>query len=205
MKTLPEISTSRLEAFSDGVIAIIITVMVFDLKFAEAPTSETVWASFGELLPRFASYAVSFLMLAIMWVSHHQLFHTIRRVDNRLLWLNINLLFWMSLIPFGTHMIGGSPFLWQSCVTYALVFMLNSFSFMLIRSYTVKGDLLHGIVDTKAHLAVNHINYASIILFVIAGGISLLSPYLSFAIFLIIPCMYLWATLRFGKTQHESN
>lgn len=118
-----QISTSRIEAFSDGVIAIILTIMVFDLKLHEIPTDKTVWNELTLLVPKFVSYAISFLMLAIMWVNHHQLFHQIKYTDRKLLWYSIHLLFWMSLIPFGTNFIGVNPMLWQ-----ASFFLASSFS-----------------------------------------------------------------------------
>lgn len=85
--------TNRIEALSDGVMAILITVMVFDLKFQVAPEPHLFNQALLELLPKFVSYSVSFLILAIMWVNHHQLFHQIRHTDRRLLWYNIHLLF----------------------------------------------------------------------------------------------------------------
>jgi len=91
----PVMSSGRLEAFSDGVIAIIITIMVLELK---APHDGTVRGLLA-LWPVFLSYALSFLVVAIMWVNHHHLMHAVRRVDGPLLWWNNGLLFWMSLIP----------------------------------------------------------------------------------------------------------
>src|SRR5205807_5817885 len=91
-----KMSTSRLEAFSDGVIAIIVTIMVLQLTHPAEPTL----ASLLKQAPILLSYALSFLVVAIMWVNHHHLIHAVREVTARLLWSNVNRLFWMSLIPF---------------------------------------------------------------------------------------------------------
>ena len=95
-------TTSRLEAFSDGVIAIIVTIMVLELRAPSQPTLPALW----KVAPIFISYGLSFLVVAIMWVNHHHLIHAVRQVTARLLWSNLNLLFWMSLVPFVTDFLG---------------------------------------------------------------------------------------------------
>ena len=94
--------TNRLEAFSDGVIAVIITIMVLELKVPR----DTTLVSLRGVLPQFLSYLLSFLVVAIMWVNHHHMLHSARRADARLLWSNNLLLFWMSLVPFVTAYMG---------------------------------------------------------------------------------------------------
>ncbi len=97
-----EMTTSRLEAFSDGVIAIIVTIMVLELRAPSQPT----WPALLKVAPIFMSYGLSFLVVAIMWVNHHHLIHAVHEVTARLLWSNLNLLFWMSLVPFVTDFLG---------------------------------------------------------------------------------------------------
>jgi uncharacterized membrane protein len=96
------IGTNRLEAFSDGVIAVIITIMVLELKGPR----DTTLVSLRGLLPQFLSYLLSFLVVAIMWVNHHHMLHSARRADARLLWSNDAVLLWMSLVPFVTAYMG---------------------------------------------------------------------------------------------------
>ena len=99
----------RLEAFSDGVIAIIITVMVLELKVPHAPTPEALL----ELYPVFLSYVLSFVFVGIYWNNHHHLFHVVRHVSGGVLWANLHLLFWLSLVPFTTGWMGENHFvLW---------------------------------------------------------------------------------------------
>ncbi|MCG9912126.1 MAG: TMEM175 family protein [Flavobacteriales bacterium] len=190
MNKTTRISTGRLEAFSDGVIAIIITVMVFDLKLQEIPTDNTVWDELLKLVPKLISYAISFLMLAIMWVNHHQLFHQIKRTDNKLLWYNIHLLFWMSLIPFGTHFIGANPWLWQSSLFYGVIFFMNALSFTLIRNYVIENDILLDSINKKAHIKIRNKNRLALFIYFLAAIFSLISVYIAFAMFLMVPAMY---------------
>ena len=97
-----EMSKGRMEAFSDGVIAIIITIMVLELKAPEHAT----WAGLCARWPLFLSYLLSFFFVGVYWVNHHHLLHSIRHVDGKILWLNLHLLFWLSLIPFLTRWLG---------------------------------------------------------------------------------------------------
>src|SRR6476469_7138340 len=103
------IRTSRMESFSDGVISIIITIMVFDIKFRDLAhdfSHRDVTQGLIILWPKLIAYFFSFLVLGIMWLNHHHLFHMVQIVDEKLMWLNLNLLFWMSLVPLPTSMIG---------------------------------------------------------------------------------------------------
>ncbi len=108
---------ARLEAFSDAVIAIIITIMVLELKVPH----ETSFKALMKLWPVFLSYAVSFLLLGIYWGNHHHLVHTIKEVRGGILWANLHLLFWLSLIPFATAWMGENHFAKNTVATYALL------------------------------------------------------------------------------------
>jgi uncharacterized membrane protein len=185
-----QIPTSRIEAFSDGVIAIIITVMVFDLKLQEIPTDKTVWSELLKLAPRFISYAISFLMLAIMWVNHHQLFHQIKHSDRKLLWFSINLLFWMSLVPFGTNFIGANPMIWQASFFYGIIFFMSALSFTTLRNYVIKNNMLHDGVSKHAHIKIRNKNGIALSLYLLAALSSLVNVYVSFLLFLVVPAMY---------------
>src|SRR5271167_2722969 len=122
--------TNRLEAFSDGVIAVIITIMVSELKVP----GDTTLGSLRSVAPQFLSYLLSFLIVAIMWVNHHHLLHAARRPDARLLWSNNILLFWMSLVPFVTAYMGNSPHDPRAVALYGVVLSLCSVSFALLRT-----------------------------------------------------------------------
>ena len=108
---------ARLEAFSGGVIAIIITIMVLELKLPH----DASWKVLEELWPVFLSYFVSFLNLAIYWGNHHHLLHTIKEVRGGILWANFHLLFWLSLMPFATAWMGENHFQQNTVVIYAVL------------------------------------------------------------------------------------
>src|SRR6188474_1853337 len=97
---------NRLESFSDGVIAIIITILVLELKIPHGST----FGALRPLLPVFLTYILSFLMLAIYWNNHHHMLHTVHKVNGRILWANTHLLFWLSLVPFTTGWMGENHF-----------------------------------------------------------------------------------------------
>jgi uncharacterized membrane protein len=190
MSHLNQIPTSRIEAFSDGVIAIIITVMIFDLKLQEILTDRTVWVELIKLAPKFFSYAISFLMLSIMWVNHHQLFHQIKHTDRKLLWYSIHLLFWMSFIPFGTNFIGANPMLWQASCFYGIIFFMAASSFTMLRNYVVKNNLLHDSINKQSHLKIRNKNRVALSIYLAAAFVSIQSVYISFFLFLVVPAMY---------------
>jgi len=102
--------TTRLEAFSDGVMAILITIMVLELKAPHDPTP----ASLAGMWPTFFAYVLSFVIIAIYWVNHHYLIHLVDRVDAAILWANMNMLFWISLIPWATVYLGDLVIDWMT-------------------------------------------------------------------------------------------
>jgi uncharacterized membrane protein len=119
---------TRLEAFSDAVIAIIITIMVLELKVPH----DTSFDALMKLWPVFLSYAVSFLMLGIYWGNHHHLVHTIKEVRGGILWANLHLLFWLSLIPFATAWMGENHFEKNTLATYALLLDLCGIAYYIL-------------------------------------------------------------------------
>jgi uncharacterized membrane protein len=120
--------TNRVEAFSDGVFAVIITIMVLELR----PPSGTELRSLLEALPAIATYAVSFVFIGIYWNNHHHMLRASRGVDGVAMWANLNLLFWLSLIPFSTAWLGRNPFAVGPTVLYATVFLLDGAAYALL-------------------------------------------------------------------------
>ena len=121
--------TSRLEAFSDGVLAIIITIMVLELKVPHDPTIEGLRG----LAPVFLSYVLSFVYVGIYWNNHHHLLHTCKKVTGRILWANLHLLFWLSLFPFVTGWMGENHFAPLPSAFYGLVLFAASLAFLLLQ------------------------------------------------------------------------
>ena len=121
-------STNRLEAFSDGVIAILITIMVLELHVPEDDTLEAL----RPLFPILSSYALSFVFLGIYWNNHHHLFQVAGRVNGQVLWANLHLLFWLSLIPFTTAWMGGNDFSRWPVAAYGAVLWMCALSFTAV-------------------------------------------------------------------------
>src|SRR6266567_1486814 len=118
----------RMEAFSDGVIAIIITIMVLELR---AP-HEANPAALIPLIPVFLSYLLSFIFLGIYWNNHHHLLHAVEHVNGRVLWANLHLLFWLSLVPFVTGWMGENNFARWPVTCYGIVLIMNAFAYTIL-------------------------------------------------------------------------
>jgi uncharacterized membrane protein len=119
---------TRLEAFSDGVIAIIITIMVLELKVPH----DASWHALEELWPVFISYIASFINLGIYWSNHHHLLHTIKEVRGGIMWANLHLLFWLSLLPFATGWMGENQFERNTVITYAVLADLCGIAYFIL-------------------------------------------------------------------------
>jgi uncharacterized membrane protein len=127
---------ARLEAFSDGVIAIIITIMVLEMKVPH----EATWNALANLWPVFISYIASFVILGIYWGNHHHLLHTIKEVRGGILWANLNLLFWLSLIPFATGWMGENQFAKNTVITYTLLADVCGFAYFILLTIIKKSN-----------------------------------------------------------------
>ncbi|MBO9730224.1 MAG: DUF1211 domain-containing protein [Chitinophaga sp.] len=125
---------SRLEAFSDGVIAIIITIMVLEIK---VPHGEE-WKDLLPLYPTVLSYIISFIYVGIYWCNHHHLLHTVKKVGPGIMWSNMHLLFWLSLIPFATAWMGDNHFAPHTLILYALLLMMCGVAFTILQQVIIK-------------------------------------------------------------------
>lgn len=124
----------RIEAFSDGVIAIIITIMVLELKTPHG----TTLAELKPLIPKFLSYVLSFIFVGIYWNNHHHLFHAVRQIRGAALWANLHLLFWLSVIPFVTGWMGENHFAQWPVIVYGLILALSGGAFTILAQVLVK-------------------------------------------------------------------
>src|SRR5436190_1129170 len=129
---------NRLEAFSDGVVAIIITIMVLELKAPHGVQLEAL----KPLLPVFLSYVLSFIYVAIYWNNHHHLFHTVKHVGGGILWANLHLLFWLSLFPFATAWIGENYIAPMPTAVYGLILLMAAIAWHILQ---------HAIIAKQGH------------------------------------------------------
>lgn len=127
----------RLEAFSDGVIAIIITIMVLEMKVPHGQA----WADITALGPVFLSYVLSFLNVAIYWNNHHHVMHAVKRVNGRILWANMHVLFWLSLLPFTTGWMGENHFASAPVALYAFDLLMTAIAAVILQRQIIA---LHG-------------------------------------------------------------
>jgi uncharacterized membrane protein len=180
-----EMTTSRLEAFSDGVIAIIVTIMVLELRAPAQPTLPALL----KVAPVFISYGLSFLVVAIMWVNHHHMIHVVRQVTARLLWSNLNLLFWMSLVPFVTDFLGKNYHQPMAVALYGLDMTLCSAAFCVLRAELIRQES-NNMEMADYHRGIQNKNLLSLLLYLGSAPLAYVSIYASFFIFALIPALY---------------
>jgi len=182
--------TERLAAFSDGVIAIIITIMVLELKLPASASHGEVWSSFLEpLAPKLAIYALSFCIVGTMWINHHQLLAAVRRGSPQLMWMNLLLLFFMSLIPLATSFLGEHPFLPRAISFYALILALSSVVFSLLR-YHLGRLPEHDRSQIPFQRATLVRSFAGTLLYAAAAILAAYAPPAALALTVFVPVMF---------------
>lgn len=127
----------RLEAFSDGVLAIIITIMVLEIK---VPHDKEHLADLLPLLPVFLSYVLSFLYIGIYWNNHHHMMHTVTKVNGPILWANHHLLFWLSLVPFVTGWMGENHFAPETMALYGFILLMSGVAYVILQNQIIKSQ-----------------------------------------------------------------
>ncbi|QEC66832.1 DUF1211 domain-containing protein [Panacibacter ginsenosidivorans] len=127
-------SKNRMEAFSDGVLAIIITIMVLEIKVPHG----TEWNDLIPLIPVFVSYMISFLLVGIYWGNHHHLLHTVKNINSGILLSNLHLLFWLSLVPFAAGWMGENHFEPNSIILYAIILILCGIAYGILQNSILK-------------------------------------------------------------------
>jgi uncharacterized membrane protein len=183
--------TSRVEAFSDGVFAVIITIMVLELR----PPSGTNLQSLWETLPAVATYALSFVFIGIYWNNHHHMLRASEGVDGKAMWANLNLLFWLSLVPFSTAWLGRNPLGVGPTAFYSIVFLLDAVAYSLLQRALLD---VNGVDAPFAKaVAIDIKGKASIVLYVMAIGASFVVPILADAILIAVAIMWLVPDRRF--------
>ncbi|CAN2535786.1 Potassium+channel [Methylocapsa aurea] len=190
----------RLAAFSDGVVAIIVTIMVLELK---APHSAQ-WSALAPLAPTFASYALSFVYVAIYWNNHHHLLYAVTRVDGRVLWANMHLLFWLSLIPFATAWMADNDFASAPTILYGVALLMPAIAYNLLTAAILRvagpASTLAGAVGRDAK------GRASIVVYLcaIAAGY-LVSPLLALGLYVAVAVLWFMPDPRIEKVVAGSN
>jgi uncharacterized membrane protein len=186
----------RLEAFSDGVLAIIITIMVLELKAPHAGD----WRALMALVPGFLSYVLSFAYVGIYWNNHHHLFKTAQRVSGRIMWANLHLLFWLSLIPFTTAWVAESHFGAAPATLYGVVLLLSAIAYTLLQGAIVSEHGEEGLLG-KA-LGSDFKGRSSIVLYLVAIALSFWWCWVSFAIYVAVALIWIVPDRRISRAVH---
>ncbi len=173
--------TSRIEAFSDGVLAIIITIMVLELK---AP-DETTLASLLAETSVFISYVASFIYIGIYWNNHHHLFQVTKRVTGQILWANLHFLFWISLIPFTTSWIGKNYEAQLPVTAYGVVLLMSAIAYFILHDRIMKSHSIASIFE-KTVVVFDRKAKISISLYVIGIGLSFVDTWLAIACYVAV-------------------
>ena len=175
----------RMEAFSDGVIAIIITIMVLELKVPHGAD----WGAMRPLWPVFSTYVLSYVYLGIYWNNHHHMLHATGRINGKILWANLHLLFWLSLVPFVTGWMGENHFAPLPTAVYGVVMLASGIAYKLLQNRIVA---LNG-AESKLGLAVGRDTkgLVSPVLYALAIPLSFVARYVSLAIYVLVALLWL--------------
>ena len=184
---------TRLEAFSDGVIAIIITIMVLELKVPNTNTCNGIL----ELFPELFTYMLSFILVGIYWNNHHHLFQAIKRVNGAILWGNLHLLFWLSLLPVSTAWMGENFHSAWPVAFYGFILLMSSIAFMIIEKVAVKTEGKESIIGKSVSKNIKEMS--SCIGYILGIVVSFFKPEIGIVIYYLIALIWLIPDRRIEK------
>jgi uncharacterized membrane protein len=179
------VPTGRLEAFSDGVIAILITIMVLDLHVPH----ETTWGALRAELPVLLSYVLSFVYLGIYWNNHHHMLHATERITGLMLWANLHLLFWLSLVPFVTGWMGENSFAPTPTEAYGIVFLAAAVAYYALQTTIIHSQGADSLV--RRAVGADRKGKASPFLYLLGIGLSSVVNWLGVAVYALVALMWL--------------
>jgi uncharacterized membrane protein len=188
----------RLEAFTDGVLAIIITIMVLELKVPHGGDFD----SLKPLLPVFGSYILSFIYVAIYWNNHHHMMQTVSHVTGSILWANMHLLFWLSLIPFVTGWMGENHFTSATLCLYGIVLLGAAIAYFILQNLIIKSHGKTSILATALGKDIK--GKISPVLYVIGIVMAFVNVWISGAIYILVAILWLIPDTRIEKAMKEN-
>jgi uncharacterized membrane protein len=190
--------TTRMEAFTDGVLAIIITIMVLELKVPHGTGLDTL----RPLLPVLASYVLSFVYIGIYWNNHHHMMHVCRRVTGSILWANLHLLFWLSLVPFATGWMGENHFAAMPAAAYGVVLLMAGIAYLILEQRIIAAEGNASLV--KRAIGVDWKGKLSAALYALAIGLAFVEPRISLAIYAAVAVTWFVPDRRMERVLAES-
>jgi uncharacterized membrane protein len=176
---------NRLEAFSDGVVAIIITIMVLEMKVPHGDTLDAL----RPLLPVFLTYVLSFVYLGIYWNNHHHMLHTVQRVSGAVLWANLHLLFWLSLIPFVTGWMGENHFTSAPTALYGVVLLMAAVAYFILQHTIIATQGRDSVL--RAAIGSDWKGKLSVVAYATAIPVAFPSPVIAWAIYVLVALVWL--------------
>lgn len=192
-------NTNRMEIFSDAVIAIVMTIMVLELQ---APSGAEL-SSLRSVLPVFLSYTLSFVYLSIYWNNHHHMMHVTDHVDGRMLWANLHLLFWLSLIPFATSWMEKTHFAMVPTALYGCILLLAAVAYTLLQRAIISH---HGKSSALAEAIGNDFKgRISLVAYILAIPAAFLNVWISIAIYVLVGVMWIIPDARIEKRMQHSH
>jgi uncharacterized membrane protein len=187
----------RLNAFTDGVIAIIITIMVLEIRLPTEPT----FAGVRAMVPLLGIYALSFVNVGIFWNNHHHLMQGVQRIDGRVMWANLSLLFWLSLVPFEIRWMGEAGIVAWPVAAYGGVLMMSSISYLLLERALMAAEGEGSIVG--AATGSRHKEWLGVAAYATAFGAAFASPLLSVAIYVANALIWFVPDRRFERSLQQ--
>ena len=185
--------SGRLEAFSDGVLAIIITIMVLELKIPHGDELN----SLKPLMPVFLSYVISFIYIGIYWNNHHHMMSVVEHVNGKALWANIHLLFWLSLVPFATAWMGENNFTLWPVVLYGMLLMMSGVAYYILSQILIK---LHGKNSILAKaIGKDKKGIISVVIYATAILLSFINSWIGVSLYALVAAMWLIPDKRIEK------
>jgi uncharacterized membrane protein len=193
------VSKGRLEAFSDGVIAILITIMVLELDVPHG----SGWEAIRPLLPVLLAYVLSFVLIGIYWNNHHHMLHVTEQVNGRILWANLHLLFWLSLIPFTTAWMGENHFTPLPTAAYGFVLVMSAVAYTVLQNAIVAHHGPH----SRLAAAVGHDRKGklSLLLYIAAVPLAFVHQGISLALYVAVALMWLAPDKRIEAVLHGAH
>jgi uncharacterized membrane protein len=187
------VGKGRLEAFSDGVIAIVITIMVLELKLPHGADL----AALEPLVPGLLSYTLSFVFIGIYWNNHHHMLHATRRISGGILWANLHLLFWLSLIPFATSWVGDNPSASVPTALYGVVLFLAGIAYTILERVIIAVDGRDSVLAIAVRGSSKGV--ASIVLYASAIGVAFVKPWMADVCYAAVAVIWLVPDRRIEK------
>jgi uncharacterized membrane protein len=187
----------RLEAFSDGVLAIIITIMVLDFKVPHG----SEFSDLLPLIPLFLSYILSFIYIGIYWNNHHHLFQAVREVSGSVLWANLHLLFWLSLVPFITAWAGENHFINMPVALYGFVLLMAGVAYYILTKVLLSCDKNPVLAQA---IGKDYKGLSSMILYLVAIGFAFYIPWIACLIYILVAAIWLIPDRRISKVLNHA-